>query len=76
MVECTDSICAVCFREVPQESTGFSHFKLMYGWDVWGPIDVLKDEWTQDLTYVTTVREHSDSTYGLVEESVKKAEAK
>ena len=57
------------YREVPQESTGFSPFELVYGRDVRGPLDVLREEWIQDqqspddvLTYVTTVRERLDST--------------
>ena len=30
------------YREVPQESTGYSPFELLYGQDVRGPLDVLK----------------------------------
>jgi len=33
------------YREVPQESTGFSPFELLYGCDIRGPLDVLKEEW-------------------------------
>ncbi|KAK7910160.1 hypothetical protein WMY93_014844 [Mugilogobius chulae] len=29
------------YREVPQSSTGFSPFELLYGWDVQGPLDLL-----------------------------------
>ena len=36
------------YREVPQESTGFSPFELVYGRDVRGPLDVLREEWIQD----------------------------
>lgn len=35
----------LAYREVPQESTGFSPFKLIYGRHVRGPLDVLKEEW-------------------------------
>ncbi|KAL5481930.1 hypothetical protein EMCRGX_G022205 [Ephydatia muelleri] len=33
------------YREVPQCSTGFSPFELLYGRDVRGPLDVLKESW-------------------------------
>jgi transposase InsO family protein len=31
------------YREVPQASTGFSPFELLYGWQVRGPLDILKE---------------------------------
>ena len=33
------------YREVPQSSTGFSPFELLYGWALRGPLDVLKETW-------------------------------
>ena len=33
------------YREVPQASTGFSPFELIYVRDVRGPLDVLKESW-------------------------------
>ena len=33
------------YREVPQASTGFSPFELLYGWNVQGPLDVLRETW-------------------------------
>lgn len=30
---------------VPQASTGFSPFELLYGWPVQGPLDLLKQNW-------------------------------
>ncbi|KAK7939317.1 hypothetical protein WMY93_002643 [Mugilogobius chulae] len=33
------------YREVPQASTGFSPFELLYGWDVQGPLDLLRKRW-------------------------------
>uniref|UniRef100_A0A669EG75 Gypsy retrotransposon integrase-like protein 1 n=1 Tax=Oreochromis niloticus TaxID=8128 RepID=A0A669EG75_ORENI len=33
------------YREVPQASTGFSPFQLLYGHAVRGPLDVLKEAW-------------------------------
>ncbi len=32
-------------REVPQASTGFPPFKLLYGRNVLGPLDILKESW-------------------------------
>lgn len=33
------------YGEVPQASTGFSPFELLYGWQVQGPLDLLKKAW-------------------------------
>ena len=33
------------YREVPQSSTGFSPFELLYGREVRGPLDVLRETW-------------------------------
>lgn len=33
------------YREVPQASTGFSPFELLYGWQVQGPLDLLRKCW-------------------------------
>ena len=33
------------YQEVPQSSTGFSPFELVYGRQVRGPLDVLKESW-------------------------------
>ena len=33
------------YREVPQASTGFSPFELLYGRDVRGPLDILRETW-------------------------------
>lgn len=55
----------------------------MYGRDVHGPLDVLKEEWIHArhcpddvLTYVTTVRERLEATRELVQENMRKAQAK
>eukprot|EP00064_Thunnus_orientalis_P016885 superscaffoldBa00003444_g16958 len=36
--------------EVPQASTGFSPFELLYGWDVQGPLDLLLKTWEAPAT--------------------------
>ena len=33
------------YREVPQASTGFSPFELLYGRQVRGPLDILRESW-------------------------------
>ena len=33
------------YREVPQASTCFSPFKLLFGCDVRGPLDVMSESW-------------------------------
>ena len=38
------------YREVPQASTGFSPFELLYGHTVRGPMQVLKELWTKEDT--------------------------
>ena len=37
------------YREVPQASTGFSPFELLYGRTVRGPMNILKDLWTAEI---------------------------
>ena len=58
------------YRKIPQETTGFSPFKLLYSRDVKGPMDVLKDQWiaTQskenDITsYVLSLYQHIKEAY-------------
>ena len=35
------------YREVPQESTGFSSFELLYGRYVRGPLSIIREEWEE-----------------------------
>lgn len=35
------------YREVPNETTGFSPFELLYGRHVRGPLAILKEEWEE-----------------------------
>ncbi len=52
------------YREVPQASTGYSSFELVYGWAVRGPLDILKECWEASskssesiVSYVLTMQE-------------------
>ena len=52
------------YREVPQASTGFSPFELLYGRAVRGPLDILKECWEASskssesiVSYVLTMQE-------------------
>ena len=73
------------YREVPQASTGFSPFELLYGRTVNGPVKLLKELWTNvgdadDLhntyEYVTRLRNRLEETCSLVENSLKEASVK
>ena len=46
------------YREVPQESTGFSPFELMYGREVRGPLDVLKETWESSTKSDESILSH------------------
>ncbi|XP_036065872.1 uncharacterized protein LOC118598010 [Oryzias melastigma] len=43
------------YREVPQASTGFSPFELLYGHEVRGPLSLLKEIWEGDQPHLKTV---------------------
>lgn len=69
------------YREVPQESTGFSPFKLLYGWRVRGPLDVMKEMWTGSVSgpksvvsHVIQFRERLASMTDVVKENMKEAQ--
>ena len=66
------------YREVPQESTGFSPFELLYGRYMRGPLDVLKETWVADkrsnqnvLSYVLLMRERMEAMGNCVQENLK-----
>lgn len=46
------------YREVPNSSTGFSPFELLYGHHVRGPLDVLSETWTGEVPDACSVIEH------------------
>ena len=71
------------YREVPQASTGFSPFELLYGRPVRGPLDVLRETWEAKKTsnesvvsYVLTMREKLASMTELVQQNVGNAARK
>ena len=49
------------YREVPQASTGFSPFELLYGQSVRGPLDVLRETWEADSRGGESVIHSDDS---------------
>ena len=44
------------YREVPQATTGFSLFELLYRRAVWGPLDILKETWEAEESEESVVR--------------------
>ena len=71
------------YREVPQATTGFSPFELVYGRDVRGPLDVLKDGLTQDsvegddiVSYVNRVYERLQAAKDIVQDNLRRTQAK
>ncbi|KAK7907616.1 hypothetical protein WMY93_016228 [Mugilogobius chulae] len=69
------------YREVPQASTGFSPFELLYGRQVRGPLDLLKDHWEHAesekdniVAYVLKMRERLEAMASLAQENLKAAQ--
>ena len=70
------------YREVPQASTGFSPFELIYGHNVRGPIAVLKEAWefaesqdTSVIAHIIQIREQLQEMMGVVQQNMVKAQA-
>lgn len=73
------------YREVPQSSTGFSPFQLLYGRTPRGPMQVLKELWTREtqeqeiktsLQHVLDLREKVEETCRIAKESLEKEAAR
>ena len=73
------------YREIPQESLGFSPFELLYGRSVRGPLKILKELWTSEVAdgevtntyqYVVDLRERLEKTCQLAQESLANAQKK
>ena len=69
------------YREVPQSSTGFSPFELLYGRPVRGPLDVLKETWEAQkrsnesvVSYVLHIQEKLEAMTDLVQTNMKEAQ--
>ncbi|KAK7110753.1 uncharacterized protein [Littorina saxatilis] len=70
------------YRETPQESLGFSPFELLFGRTVRGPMQLLRQIWTDESVsdevkttaeYVVNLRERIEETCLLARENLKKA---
>ena len=69
------------YREVPQESTGFSPFEMLYGRRVRGPLDVLRESWTGEqedevptITHIVEIRERMAEMADLVQQNAEQAQ--
>ena len=69
------------YREVLQALTGFSPFELLYGREVRGPLDVLKEKWElrnqSDInvaSYVLDMRERFEEIFRLVYWNIEEAQ--
>ena len=69
------------YREVPQETTGFSPFEMLYGREVRGPLDVIRETWEADVSsgesivsYVVGMRERLEAMAVLAKKNVGKAQ--
>lgn len=73
------------YREVPQESTGFSPFELLYGRSVRGPMTIHKELWTHEVPdpevkttyqYIFDLKERLERTCELARENLAKSSAR
>ena len=71
------------YREVPQESAGFSPFQLLFGRSVRGPGTILKELWTKQVNipevktsyeYVTELHERLEDSLKLAQEELQKSQ--
>ncbi|GFO34008.1 Zinc finger protein [Plakobranchus ocellatus] len=73
------------YRKVPQESTHFAPFELLYGRTVRGPMHILRELWTKEIEepdvkssyeYVLNLRERLDDTLKIAREELEKAQGR
>lgn len=72
------------YREVPQASAGYSPFELLYGRQVTGPLNILRDAWEQCsgaqpvpvLHYVLQMREKMEKMAKLVHDNMKEGQVR
>lgn len=71
------------YREVPQASTGFSPFELLYGHDVRGPLSLLRESWEGDqgrgdsvnvVSYVVQMRDRLEKMSELAQSHMAEAQ--
>ena len=69
------------YREVPQASTGFSPFELLYGRSVRGPLDIVRDSWVAAkktdesvVSHVLSIREKMEKMTDIVQENLQLAQ--
>ena len=64
------------YREIPQETTGFSPFELLYGRNVKGPSQLLYEQWTQKNVDAEerTVSEYVQNLATMLQDRVKEAQ--
>ncbi|KAI8513398.1 hypothetical protein Bbelb_100370 [Branchiostoma belcheri] len=70
-------------REVPQESTGFSPFELLFGRQVRGPLQVVRERWEVEsgskesvISHILKVREKLADMAEMVQQNMKAAQMK
>ena len=73
------------YREVPQASTGFSPFELLYGRKIRGPMDILQELWAgtnaeadvhNAYQYVVDLRNRLEETCQLARDNLEEAQGK
>ncbi|XP_014912289.1 uncharacterized protein LOC106962397 [Poecilia latipinna] len=73
------------YREVPQASTGFSPFELLFGHEVRGPLALLKERWEGEkpvkepvntISYVLQMREKLEKMTSLAKEHMRVSQQK
>ena len=71
------------YRQVPQETTGFEPFELLFGRSIRGPIQILRELWSNDQAdsvamnsyrYVLDLKERMEQTLKLVKEETERAQ--
>ena len=69
------------YQEVPQSTTGFSPFELLYGQEVRGPLDVLKEEREAEkrsdesvVSHILAIRERMEEMTEIVSDNLKEAQ--
>ena len=71
------------YREVPQATTGFSPFELLYGRSVRGPLSILEELWSEDsepspdkiyYEYFLEIRERLSKTLEITRQEINKSQ--